>query len=105
MKKFILFIALCATVIVQGQERKLLSMEDAILNRDLTPKNYDIRFNKENSAIYEHTNGNQIEQYDIRSGELVASKPILIGMPNPFRNKADIWNNNIVFIKYFSYLF
>ena len=96
MKKFILFIALCATVVAWGEERKLLTMEDAILNRDLTPKNYDIRFNKENSAIYEHTNGENIEQYDIRTGKLLSSKPILIGMPNPFRNKASVKANNIV---------
>ena len=51
MKKFLLFIALCATGIAWGQERKLLSMEDAILNRDLIPQNYDIRFDKENPAI------------------------------------------------------
>ena len=71
-------------------------MEDAILNRNLTPKNYDIRFNKENSAIYEHTNGDKVEQYDIRTGELLSSKPRLIGMPNPFRNKASVKENNVV---------
>ena len=38
MKKFLLLVALCATIVAQGEERKLLSMEDAILNRDLTPK-------------------------------------------------------------------
>ena len=96
MKKFILFIALCATAVAWGEERKLLTMEDAILNSALTPKNYDIRFSKDNSAIYEHANGNNIEQYDIRTGKLLSSKPILIGMPNPFRNKANVWNNNIV---------
>ena len=96
MKKFLLLIALCATTIAWGQERKLLTMEDAILNRDLTPKNYNIRFNKDNSAIYEHANNGNIEQYDIRTGKLLSSKPILIGMPNPFRNKADIWNNNVI---------
>ena len=96
MRKFILLVALCVASIAWGEERKLLSMEDAILNRDLVPKNYDIRFSKENSSIYEHTNGKEVEQYDIRTGKLLSSKPILIGMPNPFRNKADIWNNNIV---------
>ena len=87
MKKFLLFLALCATIVAQGQERKLLSMEDAILNRDLIPKNYDIRFDKNNSAIYEHNNDGKIERYDVRTGELLSSKPILIGMPNPFRNR------------------
>ena len=96
MKKFLLLIALCLSTVAWGQERKLLTMEDAILNRDLTPKNYNIRFSKDNSAIYEHANGNNIEQYDIRTGKLLSSEPIRIGMPNPFRNKANVWNNNIV---------
>ena len=96
MRKFILFIALCATTIAWGEERKLLTMEDAILNHDLIPQNYDIRFNKENPAIYEHTNNKNIEQYDIRTGKLLSNEPIRIGMPNPFRNKANVWNNNIV---------
>ena len=96
MRKFILLVALCVASVAFGQERKLLTMEDAILNSNLVPKNYDIRFNKDNSAIYEHTNGQNIESYDIRSGKLVDSKPILIGMPNPLRNKAAVWNNNVV---------
>ena len=96
MRKFILLVALCVASVAWGEERKLLSMEDAILNRDLTPKNYDIRFNKDNSAIYEHANGGNIEQYDIRTGKLLSSKPILIGMPNPFRNKASVKGNNVV---------
>ena len=96
MKKFILFIALCTTIVAWGEERKLLTMEDAILNRKLVPQNYDIRFSKENSAIYEHTNGKTIERYDIRTGKLVDSTPIKIGMPNPFRNKASVKDNNVI---------
>ena len=96
MRKFLLLIALLAVGIAQADNRKLLTMEDAILNQELTPKNYDIRFSKKNPAIYEHANGDVIEQYDILSGELVSSKPILIGMPNPFRNKASVKENNVV---------
>ena len=96
MRKLILIVALCVAFIASGEERKLLTMEDAILNSALTPKNYDIRFSKDNSAIYEHTNGNAIEKYDIRTGELLSSEPIRIGMPNPFRNKASIKDNNVV---------
>ena len=96
MRKFILLIALLAVGVAHADNRKLLTMEDAILNQELTPKNYDIRFSKKNPAIYEHANGDVIEQYDILSGELVSSKPILIGMPNPFRNKASMKENNVV---------
>ena len=96
MRKYILIIALLAVGIAYGEGRKLLTMEDAILNRDLIPQNYDIRFNKENPAIYEHTNNKNIEQYDIRTGKLLSSEPIRIGMPNPFRNKANVKGNNVV---------
>ena len=96
MRKIVLIVALCAAFVAWGENRKLLTMEDAILNRDLTPKNYNIRFNKDNSAIYEHANNGNIEQYDIRTGKLLSSKPILIGMPNPFRNKASVKDNNVV---------
>lgn len=96
MRRFLLFIALCAATVASGGERKLLSMEDAILNRDLVPKNYELRFSKDNPKIYEHANGKEIEQYDIRTGKLLSSKPILIGMPNPFRNRASLKENNII---------
>ncbi len=96
MRKILLFVALCAVGFASAEERKLLSMEDAILNRNLIPQNYEIRFSKDNPAIYEHANGKEIEQYDIRTGKLLSSKPILIGMPNPFRNKASIKENNVV---------
>ena len=97
MRRFLLFVAaLCAVGFTTAEERKLLTMEDAILNRDLVPKNYEIRFSKDNPAIYEHANGKEIEQYDIRTGKLLSSKPILIGMPNPFRNRASLHENNII---------
>ena len=96
MRRILLFVALCIAGFASAEERKLLSMEDAILNRNLVPQNYEIRFSKDNPAIYEHANGKEIEQYDIRTGKLLSSKPILIGMPNPFRNKASIKENNVV---------
>mgnify|MGYP003305330717 CR=1 FL=1 len=96
MRRILLFIALCVATIAWGEERKLLSMEDAILNRNLIPQNYEIRFSKDNPKIYEHANGKEIEQYDIRTGKLLSSKPILIGMPNPFRNRASLNENNII---------
>ena len=97
MRKFILLIALCATSIAWGEERKLLTMEDAILNPALTPKNYNIRFDKDNSAIYEHTNGDKVERYDIRTGELLSSEPKQVStLSAQSRNKAGVWNNNVV---------
>ena len=96
MRKLILIVALCVAFVASAEERRLLTMEDAILNSELTPKNYNIRFDKDNSAIYEHTNGENIERYNTRTGELLSSEPIRIGMPNPFRNKAGVKGNNVV---------
>ena len=97
MRNFILLIALCATSIAWGEERKLLTMEDAILNPALTPKNYNIRFDKNNSAIYEHTNGDKVERYDIRTGELLSSEPKQAGtLSAQSRNKAGVKGNNVV---------
>ena len=96
MRRFTLFVALLATLAAAASERKLLTMEDAILNRSLVPQNYEIRFSEKNPKIYEHARRGTIEQYDIRTGRLVDSTPILIGMPNPFRNRASIKDNNVV---------
>ena len=96
MRRYTLYILLFVAAIAYGKERRLLTMEDAILNRNLVPQNYEIRFSKDNPAIYEHANGKEIEQYDIRTGKLLSSKPILIGMPNPFRNRASVKENNVV---------
>lgn len=96
MRRFLLFVALCVATVAIGGERKLLTMEDAILNRNLVPKNYEVRFSKDNPKVYEHTRGTMIERYDIRSGKLVDSTPIRIGMPNPFRNRAILKENNII---------
>ncbi|MBR2032317.1 MAG: DPP IV N-terminal domain-containing protein [Alistipes sp.] len=96
MRRLVLFVALCIAGFASAEERKLLSMEDAILNRNLVPQNYEIRFSKENPKIYEHTRGKVVERYDICTGKLVDSTPIRIGMPNPFRNKASVKENNVI---------
>ena len=51
MRKIVLIVALCAAFVAWGENRKLLTMEDAILKRDLIPQNYDIRFSKENPFL------------------------------------------------------
>ena len=96
MRRYLLYALLLIGSIAYGGERKLLTMEDAILNRNLVPKNYAIRFSKENPKIYEHPKGSIIEQYDIRTGKLVDTVPIRIGMPNPFRNRASVKDNNVI---------
>ena len=61
MRRFTLFVALLATLAAAASERKLLTMEDAILNRNLVPQNYEIRFSEKNPKIYEHARRGTIE--------------------------------------------
>ena len=96
MRRLLLYVAIFIAGVVSAEERKLLTMEDAILNRDLVPKNYEIHFSAKNPKIYEHFKGGVIEQYDIRSGKLVDTLPILLNMRNPFREKASLKDNNII---------
>ena len=47
MKRILSLIGIfCIVSIVFGQGQKLLTMEDAILNRDLNPKNYLVRWSE-----------------------------------------------------------
>ncbi len=96
MRRLLLYVAIFIAGVASAEERKLLTMEDAILNRDLVPKNYEIHFSAKNLKIYEHFKGGVIEQYDIRSGKLVDTLPILLNMRNPFREKASLKDNNII---------
>lgn len=96
MRRLLLFIALLTAGLVSAEERRLLTMEDAILNRDLIAKSYNIRFDKENPKVYLHNRGGVVERYDIRTGKLLDTTPILLNMRNPFRNRASIKENNII---------
>ncbi len=96
MRKLLLFVALCIAGMVTAEERRLLTMEDAILNRNLVPQDYEIHFSAKNPDIYEHLQGGVIYQYDIRNGKLVDTVPVLLNMRNPFRERASIKENNVV---------
>ena len=94
MKKLLIVIALCATVNAWGEERKLLSMEDAILNRDLTPQNYSVTWNSNYPTEYIHKENDVLQAINIRNGEartIEASK-------SENRAHAELRNNNIVWI-------
>ena len=94
MRKFILFIALCATAVAQGQERKLLTMEDAILNPALSPKNYSVAWNSNYPTEYLHKEGKEWQAVNIRTGEVRA-----IEAPKSEKAAhAELRENNIVWI-------
>ena len=96
MKRLLLVALLFATMSVCAEERRVLTMEEAVLSRELLPKGYNIRFDEKNPKSYLHTNVKVVERYDIRTGKLLDTTGVLIGMPNPLRNKAGVWNNNVV---------
>ena len=70
MKRLLLYSLLLVSGIALGQERKLLTMEDAILNQSLTPKNYHIKWSADYPAAYLHKEGDVWQAVDIRSGEV-----------------------------------
>ena len=69
MKRLLLYSLLLISGIALGQERKLLTMEDAILNRNLIPKNYHIEWSADYPTAYLHKEGDVWQAVDIRSGE------------------------------------
>ena len=87
---------LLATISAYGEERKVLTMSEAILSRELAPKGYNLRFDKDNPKSYLHTRGSIVERYDIRSGRLLDTTPIKLDMRNPFRNRASVKGNNLI---------
>ena len=71
MKKIVLLLiyTLCIVYITFGQERKLLTMEDAILNRNLNPKNYSIRWSSDYPNQYLHKEDSIWYAIDVRTGK------------------------------------
>lgn len=84
-------------VSAQNADRKLLTMEDAILNRSLIPQNYKIEWSRENPKEYIATEDGKRYAVDIRSG-----RKREIGMPeaaeSPSKPHAELRGNNIVWI-------
>ena len=70
MKKVVSLIALfCIVSITFGQDRKLLTMEDAILNRNLNPKNYRVRWSDDYPNQYLHKEDSVWYAIDARTGK------------------------------------
>ena len=61
-------VALCATLTVSAEERRLLTMEDAILNRRLIPEDYHIAWHADYPTEYLHNDGKQWQAIDIVTG-------------------------------------
>ena len=68
MKRFLLLVALCAAISASGEGRKLLTMEDAVLNRNLVPKDYHIEWHADYPAEYLHREGEEWQAVDVLTG-------------------------------------
>lgn len=80
----------------QTAERKLLTMEDAILNRALIPQNYPVRWSDENPREYITSQGDKYYAVDIRSGRRhEIEKPAPMQERKP---RAKLRGNNVVWI-------
>lgn len=97
----LLLIALLATIVhTKGEERRLLTMEDAILNPKLTAEQYAISFDETNPKIYKHIDrkGGLIETFDIRSGRLIRTDSLVTKQPKGKGPHAVHRGNNIAWI-------
>lgn len=77
-------------------ERKLLTMEDAILNRSLIPQNYPVKWSAERPKEYLTTHDGKYYAVDIRSGKRrETSAPATEQARKPH---AELRDNNIVWV-------
>ncbi len=97
MKRLLLLIGIfCIVSLAFGQDRKLLTMEDAILNRDLNPKNYLVRWSREYPNQYLHQEDSIWYAIDVFTGkqrEVDYTEPQKIHIPH-----AVLKGNNIVWL-------
>ena len=102
MKKLNLLLALLfvVTLAASGEERRLLTMEDAILNPKLAPENYVVTFDSENPKIYKHIDrkSRKVESFDIRSGRLISTDSLVTAQPKAKHSYAVNRKNNIAWI-------
>ena len=80
MKRQTIIIVLLALVCsIFAEERRLLTMEDAILNRDLNPKNYRVRWSDDYPNQYLHQEDSVWYAIDVKTGKgilrLIKIKP------------------------------
>lgn len=99
MKKQTILIALLTLVSsIFAQEGKLLTMEDAILNRDLIPQNYQVKWSADYPGEYLHFDITDSLTYaiNVRTGKKrVVTPPVVNNKP---QGHAVLKENNIVWM-------
>ena len=94
MRKLLLIVALCVAFAASAEERKLLTMEDAILNRSLIPQNYHTEWSADYPAEYLHKESSVWQAIDIRSGAVRT----IAAPQKQTKAHAELRDNNIVWI-------
>ena len=97
MKRLFLFIICAGTAFVAiSSERRLLTMEDAILNRKLTPKNYETLWSEAHPGYILHPTDSLSLATNIRTGK--ETKIDLPKADSTPRSHAELEGNNIVWV-------
>ena len=95
-QQFFLFTVLFFVCSLFAEERCLLTMEDAILNRNLTPKNYQVRWSGDYLNQYLHKDDTVWYAIDVRTG-----KQRVVDYVEPIKKhapRAVLKENNIVWL-------
>ena len=95
-KQLILLFLLGVFGLSFAQQRRLLTMEDAILNRNLTPKNYQVRWSGDYLNQYLHKDDTVWYAIDVRTG-----RQRVVDYVEPIKKHAPhavLKENNIVWL-------
>lgn len=91
-------LAAAVSASAQPDGRRLLTMEDAVLNRSLIPANYTIEWNAENPKEYFTMDGDRRLAVEIRSGRTREAGAERDTLPAPAVPHAELRGNNIVWV-------
>ena len=79
MKRIVTILALCLSLTAVAKQRRLLTMEEAILSRELIPQTYSVVWSASHPNHYLHYSNSEWSAVNIRTGEVspatVPSKP------------------------------
>ena len=93
MRKVLTLISLLAAITVTAQERRLLTMEEAILSRELIPASYSIMWDSNHPDHYLHPTDSLCYAINVRTGKSTA-----VEFPTKPKAVAKCVENNIVWV-------
>ena len=69
MKKIVTLLALCICITASAESRRLLTMEEAILSRELIPQNYSVVWSASHPNHFLHYSDSEWSAVNIHTGE------------------------------------